>query len=67
MTPMAGSRVAGSRPVDVAMSSAAAQVTLERTEIIIEDLAQKIKQRVPRVHHVTLEAEGIAPAPAEGM
>ena len=49
------------------MSSAAAQATLERTEIIIEDLAQKIKQRVPRVHHVTLEAEGIAPAPAEGM
>ena len=49
------------------MSSAAAQATLERSEIMIEELAQKIKQRVPRVHHVNLEVEGIATAPAEGM
>ena len=49
------------------MSSAAAQAALERTEIKIEELAQKTKKRVPRVHHVTLEVEGIATAPAEGM
>ncbi len=42
---------------------AAAQATLERTEIIIEELAETIKEQLPRVHHVTLEVEGIATAP----
>ena len=43
---------------------AAAQATLERTEEIIEELAAAIRQRLPRVRHVTLEVEGIATAPA---
>ena len=42
---------------------AAAQATLERTEEIIEELAAAIRQRLPRVQHVTLEVEGIATAP----
>jgi zinc transporter 9 len=48
---------------DYCHTRAAAQATLERTEIIIEELAQAIKQRLPRVHHVTLEVEGIATTP----
>jgi hypothetical protein len=42
---------------------AAAQATLERTEEIIEELAAAVRQRLPRVQHVTLEVEGIATAP----
>ena len=49
---------------DYCHTRAAAQATLERTEIIIEELAKAIKQRLPRVHHVTLEVEGIATTPA---
>jgi zinc transporter 9 len=49
--------------LDYCHTRAAAQATLERTEIIIEDLAQMIKRRLPRVHHVTLEIEGIATLP----
>ena len=48
---------------DYCHTRAAAQATLERTEIIIEELARAIKKRLPRVHHVTLEVEGIATAP----
>jgi zinc transporter 9 len=48
---------------DYCHTRAAAQATLERTEIIIEELAQAIKKRLPRVHHVTLEVEGIATTP----
>jgi len=48
---------------DYCHTRAAAQATLERTEIIVEELAQTIKQRLPRVHHVTLEVEGIATTP----
>jgi len=48
---------------DYCRTRAAAQATLERTEIIIDELAQTIRQRLPRVHHVTLEVEGIAISP----
>ena len=48
---------------DYCHTRAAAQATLERVEIIVEEIAQTIKQRLPRVHHVTLEVEGIATAP----
>jgi zinc transporter 9 len=48
---------------DYCHTRAAAQATLERTEIIVEELALTIKQRLPRVHHVTLEVEGIATTP----
>jgi len=51
---------------DYCHTRAAAQATLERTEIIVEELAQAIKKRLPRVHHVTLEVEGIATAPELG-
>lgn len=42
---------------------AAAQATLERTEIIIEELAAEAKVQLPRIHHVTIEVEGIATPP----
>ena len=45
---------------------AAAQATLERTEIIIEELAAAVRAAVPRIHHVTIEVEGIATAPPTG-
>lgn len=48
---------------DYCHTRAAAQATLERIEIIIDDLARTVKQRLPRVHHVTLEVEGIATIP----
>ncbi len=43
---------------------AAAQATLERTETIIEELAAEVKAQLPRIHHVTIEIEGIATPPA---
>ena len=48
---------------DYCRMRAAAQATLERTEEIIEELAAAVRQRLPRVQHVTLEVEGIATAP----
>lgn len=42
---------------------AAVQATLERTEHIIEELVAEIRQRLPRVFHVTIEVEGIATRP----
>jgi zinc transporter 9 len=48
---------------DYCHTRAAAQATLERIEMIVEEIAQTIKQRLPRVHHVTLEVEGIATTP----
>jgi len=52
--------------LDYCRIRAAAQATLERTEEIIEELAAAIRQRLPRVSHVTLEVEGIATAPGAG-
>lgn len=48
---------------DYCHTRAAARVTLKRTEVIVEELAMAIKKRLPRVHHVTLEVEGIATTP----
>ena len=48
---------------DYCHTRAAAQATLERTEIIIDELAAEIRQRLPRVQHVTIEIEGMATAP----
>ena len=42
---------------------AAVQATLERTEQIIEELVASIKQKLPRVSHVTIEVEGVATRP----
>lgn len=46
-----------------AATRAAAQATLARTELIIDELVAAIKQAKPRVSHVTLEIEGIASPP----
>ena len=46
-----------------AATRAAAQATLTRTELIIDELVTAIKQRMPRVSHVTLEIQGIASPP----
>jgi zinc transporter 9 len=43
---------------------ATVQATIERTERIIEELVENVKQIVPRVSHATIEVEGIA-TPAE--
>ncbi len=48
---------------DYCHTRAAAQATLERTETIIDKLAAEIRQRLPRVQHVTIEIEGMATAP----
>jgi cation diffusion facilitator family transporter len=42
-----------------AAARAAAVVTLQRTEQIIDELEAEVKQRMPRVTHITLEVEGI--------
>lgn len=47
-----------------AIARAAAVVTLQRTEQIIDELEAEVKQRLPRVSHITLEVEGIT-SPAE--
>ena len=46
-----------------AAARAAAQATLARTELIIDELVAAIKQAMPRVSHVTLEIQGIASPP----
>lgn len=40
---------------------AAVQTTLEKTEEIIDAIEQELKTRLPRISHITLEVEGIAP------
>lgn len=42
---------------------AAAHATLERTELVIEELATEVRTRLPRIQHVTIEVEGIATSP----
>ncbi len=46
-----------------AATRAAAQATLTRTELVIDELVTGIKARMPRVGHVTLEIQGIASPP----
>ena len=40
---------------------AAVQATLERTETLIDELERLMRERCPRVSHITIEVEGIAP------
>ena len=40
-----------------------ARATLECTEIINEQLAAGVKALLPRIHHATIEVEGIATPP----
>jgi len=39
---------------------AAVQATLERTEQLIDELEAQLRDRCPRVSHVTIEVQGIA-------
>lgn len=58
-----GSRRQDEQLADYCRARAAAQATLERTETVIEELAAGVKARLPRIHHVTIEVEGIATSP----
>jgi len=60
---ISGARQDDQKIQDYCCARAAAQATLERTEIIIEELAAEVKAQLPRVHHVTIEVEGIATLP----
>ena len=60
---VSGAKLDDRRLRDYCHTRAAAMATLERTEMIIDELAQAIKMRLPRVHHVTLEVEGMVTAP----
>jgi len=40
---------------------AAVQATLERTEELIDELEQLLRERCPRVSHITLEVQGVIP------
>ena len=60
------STVSESRREDTALREyisdrAAVQATLERTEALIDELEQLMRERCPRVSHITLEVEGIIP------
>ncbi len=48
-----------------AKSRAAVQVTLARAEQIIDELEAAVREKIPRVSHITLEVEGISPMPLE--
>jgi zinc transporter 9 len=53
-----------SRRSDLALQSyvadrAAVQATLERTEQIIDELEAQLRERCPRVSHITIEVQGI--------
>jgi len=43
---------------------AAVQATLERTETLIDELERLMRERCPRVSHITIEVEGITPQAA---
>jgi zinc transporter 9 len=45
---------------------AAVQTTLARTEQIIDELEQRVRTLLPRITHITIEVEGIAPPPKDG-
>ncbi len=49
-----------------AEARAAVQATLARTEQIIDELEQRVRAQLPRVTHITIEVEGIAPPPQNG-
>lgn len=46
---------------DRAENYAAVQTTLEKTEEIIDAIELELKQKLPRISHITIEVEGIAP------
>jgi zinc transporter 9 len=59
-----GNKLEERRLRDYCHTRASAMATLERTEMIIDELSQAIRMRLPRVYHVTLEVEGMVMAPA---
>jgi len=63
LSTLPGARQGDKKLRDYCRTRAAAQATLERTEMIVEELARTIRQRLPRIKHVTIEVEGIATTP----
>lgn len=53
-------RRAAEQVICYARSRAAIQVTLARTEQIIDELEAAVREIIPRVSHITLEVEGIS-------
>ncbi len=53
--------------ISYVQSRATVQVTLARTEQIIDELERAVKQLQPQVSHITLEVEGITPANPEEL
>jgi len=49
-----------------AITRSSIETVLTRTEQIIDELEAEIKQRLPRVEHITLEVQGIAQPPDNG-
>lgn len=43
---------------------AAVELIITRTEAIIDEIEKQIRERIPRVAHITLEVEGVAPQDA---
>jgi cation diffusion facilitator family transporter len=62
-----GERRTDMKVMDYCHARAAAQATLERTETIIEELEVEAKEKLPRIHHITIEVEGIATPPGHSM
>lgn len=50
-----------------AAARASVQATLMRAEAIIDELEGEIRKRLPRVHHITLEVEGITEPAMPGI
>ncbi|MFC6979300.1 cation diffusion facilitator family transporter [Microbulbifer taiwanensis] len=46
---------------EYAETRAVIQATLERTERVVDELERELKARCPRVFHLTVEVEGLAP------
>jgi len=66
LAPLSAARRNDAKVQEYCRNRAAAQATLERTETVVDELAAAIRLQAPRVHHVTIEVEGIASPPASG-
>ncbi len=68
LAPLSAARRGDAKVQEYCRNRAAAQATLERTESVIDELAAAIRSRVPQVHHVTIEVEGlVTPSLVEGQ
>ncbi len=46
-----------------AATRAAAEATLARTELVIDELKRQVREQLPRISHITLEVQGIGSPP----